>query len=850
MPSDASITECIRRALEEVDAGRAPDLDAICGGRSDAIAEVRDALALADDAARLLVDGAPTDPWIGRSLQQRYRLLAWIGGGAMGAVYRGRDETLHRDVAVKLLRACAGGADGRESFERRFVREAETLAALRHPHIVPIHDRGVADDGTAFLVMELVPGVTLARLIESARDVEPRGAVWQVGHGWCDALPSTAWVDEQFLRCLVRWIAEVAEALVVAHSSGIHHRDVKPSNMMVTPTGQAMLMDFGLARRTGDAPLTRSGAVMGTPGYMAPELLRAGTADPVRVDVYGLAATLYHALALEPPYRGDALQILEAMGRRDPVPLATLHPGLPRDLLAIVERGMDPNPRRRYPSMAGFAADLRSFLGHRPVTARPLTAVQRLWRRVRRAPAVTAAIVALAALLCVSTVLGIEWLEAAARARWAMKADLVARLPALLAIEGDPEQRLLAPLSEFDDVLAHLDRILEIDPEDAAIRLWRAAVRLDRGVEGDHAAAALDLAAIAQFAATPYLRQVATRYATAGAGRRGALAVELQGLPAPATPADCFVAGFHELRRREPGFAPRALEHLTKAAAHDLAARDLRLLAVLAVADSAPEPQRSQQYRHARDEALALETIYGHPTARTRAVVGAALLGQQLDVEAEQALRESLALRAGRHGPMQNLGLALLRQGRTDEAIQILEEAHAARPHAWHPLHTLARCHVAKGEFARALEVTGRIRKQSLRDCPWRKPDLQGWIHCRAALNAHRNGDVPTRDAAVARSIECYEAALGMVSSENTANYLRAAQSVPRALQLEPEQGFARALDALVLGPLQPDRVVNACLLFPESLTAPACVKLREYLRAVAQTLAPESSALLAAVDR
>jgi serine/threonine protein kinase len=239
----------------------------------------------------------------------RYERREEIGRGGMGAVYRAFDHELERDVALKVLHA-----SGRSDLAARLLREARIIGRLEHPGVVPIHDVGWTGDGRLFYVMKLVTG---QRLDE------------RVGRG----LPA----DE----CL-RIFDRVCDTVAFAHARGIIHRDLKPENIMVGAFGEALVLDWGIAR-TLDADAEIAGTVMGTPGYMAPEQARGdtGSADE-RADVYGLGGVL------------AALFV---------------HHGRPRPLVAIIARAQAPAPADRYPCVADLSEDVRRFAAGLAVSA-------------------------------------------------------------------------------------------------------------------------------------------------------------------------------------------------------------------------------------------------------------------------------------------------------------------------------------------------------------------------------------------------------------------------------------------------------------------------------------------------
>lgn|GEM_PF-5224921 len=287
-----------------------------------------------------------------------YELIEQIGRGAMGVVFKARQTSLDRLVALKVL-DLAGNLPANAA--RRFRAEAATAAALRHPGIVAIHDVGVRD-GFHFIAMDLVEGATLAALVARGPFPAERGA---------------------------GLIAEVADAVRCAHERGILHRDLKPTNILVDRAGRAHVADFGLAKRMeGDADMTMPGQIMGSPNYMSPEQARGGAVG-VASDVHALGAMLYHCVAGRPPFLGQTIaDTLNHVVHGEPVRLRMLVPGVSRDLETIVHRCLEKEPGRRYASAKELAADLRRFLRREPIQARPVSRAERVWRWCRRRPAV------------------------------------------------------------------------------------------------------------------------------------------------------------------------------------------------------------------------------------------------------------------------------------------------------------------------------------------------------------------------------------------------------------------------------------------------------------------------------
>ncbi|MHB1597117.1 MAG: serine/threonine-protein kinase, partial [Streptosporangiaceae bacterium] len=254
------------------------------------------------------------------SLAGRYRLQRRIAAGGMGEVWAGRDTVLDREVAVKLLRA--EYAEHGETLAR-FRDEARHAAAVVHPGIAQVYDYG--EDPQPFLVMELVHGPSLAAVLA-------RGPI--------DA------------RTTMRVAAQAASALGAAHDAGLVHRDVKPGNLLLGPGGQVKITDFGIASAAGSAPLTRTGTVIGTPAYLAPERVAGRPATPAS-DLYSLGVVCHECLAGAPPFSGTAVEIAVAhsQGQIPPLP-----PHVPADVAALVASLTARDPRDRPATAAAAAA--------------------------------------------------------------------------------------------------------------------------------------------------------------------------------------------------------------------------------------------------------------------------------------------------------------------------------------------------------------------------------------------------------------------------------------------------------------------------------------------------------------
>jgi WD40 repeat protein/tRNA A-37 threonylcarbamoyl transferase component Bud32 len=292
-----------------------------------------------------------------------YEVLAEIGRGGMGVVYKARHRRLGRVVALKML--LRGPFAGPEE-KARFKTEAEAVARLQHANIVQLFEAGEYDGGDGqprpYFTLEFVDGQSLSARMAGRPQPPALAAVW---------------------------IQNLARAVQFAHDHGVVHRDLKPSNILLTGDGHPKLCDFGVAKLlTGSDLKTLSGAVLGTIEYMAPEQAAGEATVGPAADIYALGAILYCALTGRPPFQGtSALVTLEQVRQREPVPPRLLVPAVPRDLNTICLKCLEKKPASRYASAAALADDLRRFLAGEPIVARPVTAYERAWKWAKRRPA-------------------------------------------------------------------------------------------------------------------------------------------------------------------------------------------------------------------------------------------------------------------------------------------------------------------------------------------------------------------------------------------------------------------------------------------------------------------------------
>lgn len=427
---DDRVNEAIAAYLQAVEAGQIVERDAWLAGHPEIAAEL--ALFL-DDCDRFAAAVKPVAPPIdsrhAETLGENqtgaagpigrfsdYELLEELARGGMGVVFRARQVSLNRIVAVKMILA---GQLASNDDKRRFLAEAEAAASLQHPNIVAIHEVRVQDEQHYFS-MDFIDGTSLAAIARDAPITAERAAAY---------------------------VRTIADAIAYAHDRGILHRDLKPSNVLIDRDDRPRITDFGLAKKLEGGPeLTSTGQILGTPAYMPPEQA-AGRHEEIgpASDVYALGAILYELLCGRAPFRGETpLETLKRVLEEEPIAPRLLNSKLPRDLETICLKCLQKDPRRRYPSAQELAQDLASFQAGEAIRARPPGAAERAgrwFRKQRRSVAVAIVTAGLAAVVLGSTLVGLLGYR-----QWQLGyLNLRSREPILLAEVLDGDDQLAAP---------------------------------------------------------------------------------------------------------------------------------------------------------------------------------------------------------------------------------------------------------------------------------------------------------------------------------------------------------------------------------------------------------------------
>ena len=694
-PPPVELRDLIAVCLELYESRGAGAVDAVLREHPDSADIVRERL---DFLGRAGLIGRTAE----ESLPERvgdYRVIGVLGRGGMGVVYEAEQAQPRRRVALKVLRSWPG-----EQALGRFRHEAELLARLQHPGIAAVHEAGTAVVGgvtVPFFAMELVRGRSLdAYAAEEGLDTRARAAL----------------------------VAKVADAVHHAHQKGVVHRDLKPANVIVDERGEPRVLDFGVARAIDpdlkfETLWTEVGQLVGTLAYMSPEQA-AGDPDQVdsRTDVYALGAVAFQLFSGRLPHEVDGrpvLEVLQAIRDEEPPRLGELDRSLRGDLETIVATALALDKERRYPSADALAADLRRYLRHEPITARPATAVYQLTRLARRHRALVGA----SAAVLVALVLGLA-------------GTLVGFLRAAeQRDEAERRFRLSNVVSSF-----HTRMFATADPSGAGIRvedlLRRAAAMVGPPGEDPLETAVVQLAIGEAFAGIGAYSEAETF-----------LALALQTFERELGPADLqslaartrWVTFLTDVGRLDE--AEAALDGLVEAAAlaHG-AGHDTTLDARLAHASLSL--QRGRPEEAAKVCADVLSAPGGDAfRGKAKGFLAAALVRQGDHAAAAEAARDAYEWSVAELGPrhlgtlraLQNLGLVLLEAGRTDEGGALLEELLAvlrdvlgdAHPDTLRAMVTLFPLYYARMENERGEALLREVLERGSRDLPPSHPTLQ-----------------------------------------------------------------------------------------------------------------------------
>ncbi len=399
------------------------------------VADVRRVLASGDEGACDDATAGLPEPTNAKHLPRidGYRIIDVLGQGGMGIVYRAIQTRLNRSVALKVLPAMVGSAN--PGAVARFRREATAAARLHHTNIIPIYDFGESTDAH-YCTMELVSGQPLnvvikrfaesnasaaspARLADLLQSIAPgfqpsesggsdhERSGSDVGSG---SAGSSIGRGRLYFRQVARWMADAADALHYAHGEGIIHRDVKPSNLILSTDGRIMIADFGLAKDVNEQSVTLTGSLLGTLRYMSPEQAMAKRMRvDHRTDIYSLGTTMYELLTFQPAVPGaDDKEILGHIITKDPVSPRKIVSTVPRDLETICLKAMEKSPESRYDTARALAEDLRRFINDLPVIAKQPGPIARTIKFVKRRRALVTAVTAVTLLFAATGLLMVE----------------------------------------------------------------------------------------------------------------------------------------------------------------------------------------------------------------------------------------------------------------------------------------------------------------------------------------------------------------------------------------------------------------------------------------------------------
>ena len=466
-----------------------------------------------------------------------FEILGELGRGGMGVVYRARQCSLDRLVALKVL---STGLGLTTKAIMRFKREAEAAAKLHHTNIVPVYWTG-DENRVPYYAMELVDGPSMDQVIRQLRadriSTDADSGQSTSTTSLTQTAPVPAWVEEtvgyqgspmetshssswesssslgsattSYCDNIANMMAGVADALAHAHDHGIIHRDIKPANLLLSSDGRLSINDFGLARMLEQPGMTMTGEFMGSPMYMSPEQIAAGRLPlDHRTDIYSLGASLYQMLTLEPPFPGQQRdQVLSQIIHKDPPRPRTINKRIPKDLETICLKAMEKDPDARYPTAEAMAHDLRAFVHRHAISARRIGPVERTVRWAKRHRSLATAI-------CLAVILGCVAMGIYAKGRWdrailvqqhnAKERDWQMNDALVAAVSGNEEktlthiqnaQRLGAPdawaetmkcqlalaQGKNTEALRHIQSALDLDKDNVMARAMQADVYYNNG---------------------------------------------------------------------------------------------------------------------------------------------------------------------------------------------------------------------------------------------------------------------------------------------------------------------------------------------------------------------------------